>query len=206
MATTTNYSWTTPNDSDPFKDGALAIRTLGSAVDTTLFNTVTGKNVGMSMLATSTFSAQTTISVSNIFTSSWDNYKILINITSASADNTLLLRLRSNTTDNATTSYNRQELTANSTTVTAGQGGSQTAFLAGKYNTAGGSSEVTLYNPLATQYTWSTAIGVSPTSTVTMANSAGFFTATTSFNGFSLVTGGGNITGTVRVYGLRSAL
>jgi len=36
MATTTNYGWTTPNDSDPFKDGALAIRTLGSAIDTTV--------------------------------------------------------------------------------------------------------------------------------------------------------------------------
>jgi hypothetical protein len=36
MATTTNYGWTTPNDSDPFKQGALAIRTLGSAIDTTL--------------------------------------------------------------------------------------------------------------------------------------------------------------------------
>jgi hypothetical protein len=36
MATTTNYGWTTPNNSDPFKDGALAIRTLGSSIDTTL--------------------------------------------------------------------------------------------------------------------------------------------------------------------------
>jgi hypothetical protein len=34
MATTTNFSWTTPNDSDPFKDGALAIRTLGNNIDT----------------------------------------------------------------------------------------------------------------------------------------------------------------------------
>jgi hypothetical protein len=36
MATTTNFGWTTPNDSDPFKDGALAIRTLGSSIDTTV--------------------------------------------------------------------------------------------------------------------------------------------------------------------------
>jgi len=38
MATTTNYGWTTPNDSDAFKLGASAIRTLGSAIDTTLYN------------------------------------------------------------------------------------------------------------------------------------------------------------------------
>jgi hypothetical protein len=35
MATTTNYGWDTPDDTDLVKDGAAAIRTLGSSVDTT---------------------------------------------------------------------------------------------------------------------------------------------------------------------------
>jgi hypothetical protein len=35
MATTTNYGWTTPDDTGLVKDGASAIRTLGSSVDTT---------------------------------------------------------------------------------------------------------------------------------------------------------------------------
>ena len=35
MATTTNYGWTTPDDTALVKDGASAIRTLGSSVDTT---------------------------------------------------------------------------------------------------------------------------------------------------------------------------
>jgi hypothetical protein len=35
MATTTNYSWSTPDDTALVKDGAAAIRTLGSSVDTT---------------------------------------------------------------------------------------------------------------------------------------------------------------------------
>lgn len=38
MPTTTNYGWTTPADTDLVKDGAAAIRTLGSAIDTTVFN------------------------------------------------------------------------------------------------------------------------------------------------------------------------
>jgi hypothetical protein len=38
MATTTNYSWTTPDDTDLVKDGAAAIRTLGSSIDTTTKN------------------------------------------------------------------------------------------------------------------------------------------------------------------------
>jgi len=36
MATTTNYSWTTPDDTDLVKDGAAAIRTLGSSIDTSV--------------------------------------------------------------------------------------------------------------------------------------------------------------------------
>ena len=36
MATTTNFGWTTPDNTGYVKDGALAIRTLGSAIDTSL--------------------------------------------------------------------------------------------------------------------------------------------------------------------------
>ena len=36
MASTTNFGWTTPDDTDYVKDGAAAIRTLGSAIDTSL--------------------------------------------------------------------------------------------------------------------------------------------------------------------------
>lgn len=36
MATTTNFGWTTPDDTDLVKDGASAIRTLGSAIDASL--------------------------------------------------------------------------------------------------------------------------------------------------------------------------
>lgn len=38
MATTTNYGWETPDDTDLVKDGAAAIRTLGSSIDTTTKN------------------------------------------------------------------------------------------------------------------------------------------------------------------------
>lgn len=36
MPTTTNYGWQTPSDTDLVKDGASAIRTLGSSIDSTL--------------------------------------------------------------------------------------------------------------------------------------------------------------------------
>jgi len=36
MATTTNFGWTTPDDTSLVKDGAAAIRTLGQAIDTSM--------------------------------------------------------------------------------------------------------------------------------------------------------------------------
>jgi len=38
MATTTNFGWETPDDTDLVKDGAAAMRTLGSSIDTTTKN------------------------------------------------------------------------------------------------------------------------------------------------------------------------
>jgi len=36
MATSTYYGWDEPNDSDYVKNGALAMRTLGNDIDTTV--------------------------------------------------------------------------------------------------------------------------------------------------------------------------
>ncbi|HEY7821859.1 MAG TPA: hypothetical protein VIG24_03440 [Acidimicrobiia bacterium] len=36
MATTSNFGWTTPDDTDLVRDGAAAIRTLGNAIDATV--------------------------------------------------------------------------------------------------------------------------------------------------------------------------
>lgn len=41
MATTTHYSWTTPDDTALVKDGASAIRSLGSSIDTTVWGGLT---------------------------------------------------------------------------------------------------------------------------------------------------------------------
>lgn len=45
MATTTNYAWTTPDDTNLVKNGASDIRTLGSAIDTSLYTAVHGGQV-----------------------------------------------------------------------------------------------------------------------------------------------------------------
>lgn len=66
MATTTNYSWTTPDDTDLVKDGASAIRTLGSSVDTTVKALSPGTTAGdIDYYTTSTTKARVGIGTAN---------------------------------------------------------------------------------------------------------------------------------------------
>ena len=57
MATTTNYSWTTPDDTALVKDGAAAIRSLGTAIDTTVFTNATAVISGTQTLTNKTLTA-----------------------------------------------------------------------------------------------------------------------------------------------------
>lgn len=52
MATTTNFGWETPDDTDLVKDGAAAMRTLGGAIDTSLVD-LKGGTTGQSLLKNS---------------------------------------------------------------------------------------------------------------------------------------------------------
>ena len=52
MATTTNFGWQTPDDTDLVKDGASAIRTLGSSIDTSLVD-LKGGTTGQILAKTS---------------------------------------------------------------------------------------------------------------------------------------------------------
>lgn len=57
MATTTNYSWTTPDDTGLVKDGASAIRTLGTAIDTTVYTNATAVLSGTQTLTNKTLTS-----------------------------------------------------------------------------------------------------------------------------------------------------
>ena len=63
MATTTNYGWTTPDDTALVKDGAAAIRTLGSSVDTTTKNLNPSTTLGDIEYRSSTANTNTRVGI-----------------------------------------------------------------------------------------------------------------------------------------------
>ena len=63
MATTTNYGWTTPDDTALVKDGAAAIRTLGSSIDTTTKNLNPETTLGDIVYRSSTANVKTRLGI-----------------------------------------------------------------------------------------------------------------------------------------------
>jgi hypothetical protein len=63
MATTTNYGWTTPDDTALVKDGASAIRSLGTSVDTTTKNLNPSTTLGDIEYRSSTANTNTRLAI-----------------------------------------------------------------------------------------------------------------------------------------------
>jgi len=63
MATTTNYGWTTPDDTALVKDGAAAIRSLGTSVDTTTKNLNPSTTLGDIEYRSSTANTNTRLAI-----------------------------------------------------------------------------------------------------------------------------------------------
>jgi hypothetical protein len=100
---TTNNNWPTPVATDLVKDGWEAIKDLGDAIDTTL-GVYAPSTPGLTLINTTSFSAVASQALpANTFTSTYENYKIIVNMTSGS----LTMRLRKAGT-NATTNYTFQ--------------------------------------------------------------------------------------------------
>lgn len=115
MATTTNYGWTTPDDTALVKDGASAIRTLGSAVDSSMAK-LRGGTTGqvlkkasatqmdfewgaasgaLTLVNKTTFSAVSSVTVDSIFSSTYDTYLIDVIFTANTSTTTVNMNLRS---------------------------------------------------------------------------------------------------------------
>jgi hypothetical protein len=209
MATTTNYGWTTPDNTAYVKDGASAIRTLGSSVDTSLFSISGGKNVGMVLLNNTTFSASASVTVDNVFSTTYDNYLVIFDCVAGTAQS-LRFVYRDGTSDVITNySYGSSyvNLSAGPTRLT---GGAQALALFG----AVGSiktlhtqyiNNVALAVPTNSNYQTATVYGTAPHgSEVEMTTGGLINTNSTAYEGFKYYVTTGTMSGTVKTYGIRN--
>jgi hypothetical protein len=86
--TTTNYGWTYPTSTDLVKDGATAIQTATQGVDTTLFTALGGAYPGLRLVKKQTIgTAVSSVQVTNAFSATYDNYRVVISGGLASGNN-----------------------------------------------------------------------------------------------------------------------
>jgi hypothetical protein len=213
MATTTpNYGWAVPTSTDLVKDGATAIETLGDAIDASMNTALGTKKAGMVLLNTTSFSGVASVSLpASTFTTAYTNYRLLVDLTSATADNTINLRLRSAGSDIATGTiysyaYNGHN-SAGGNDPTASTGANQ-LFVAemdtAETNECTGIA-IELFNPMTAS---KRKIGLIQTFYINTGGTAFIsrtggcvFKTTTACDSLSLIPTAGNFTGVIRVFG-----
>jgi hypothetical protein len=198
MGNTANNNWPYPESTDLVKDGATAIENLADAIDTTL-GVFTPSTPGLSLISTTSFSGVSSVSLPNgTFTSTYANYQIVVN-TNLVSNTTLQFRMRLAGTDNTANSYVSQLTFASggSTTVT-----NTTSTVGSLTGNAGANLTPVIFDvfePFVAQRT----LIISKFANLNM--SIGLVSidhnVATAFDSLSLLTGTGNMTGSVSVYG-----
>ena len=155
------------------------------------------------------FSAQNSVALNNVFSSTYQNYKVIINITTTAADADLILRFRSGTSDNADNNsqwaYWLRNNSGNNLSFDAIN--SNYIFLGSMEtytNTRLTNVAVDIYNPfVAAETGGNVQISTVNTSGAPTFGAGGFIKgSSTSWNGFVIGSSNStNITGSLQVYG-----
>lgn len=161
------------------------------------------------LLNTTSFTTQSTVSIDNVFSSTYDNYRIIMNLTTSSTNTSIAWRARVSGADNSSSNYmwNRLLWNSNATPGTSftGSGGLTTW---GYFGDAGQTSSTSLIEMEVNGMFASTrAKSISSTSTddgatgIAQIRYAAGMSVTTSYTSISLIPVSGTITGSVSVYG-----
>jgi hypothetical protein len=205
MGTTTNNGWTYPESTDLVKDGATAIETLATNIDTTL-GVYAPSTSGLELINTTSFSAVTAFSVNNVFSATYDNYRIVLNFTpSTNANRAITFRFRVGGVSESAASYSNMSIgltTGNAASNIANAGVTSITLLANAYYGVSYYGTFDIDNPFVTKLKGVT--GQSRGETVSNGQSlnvVGFLGNTTSYDGFEILNGTANFTGSISTYG-----
>lgn len=166
--------------------------------------TVAGSGVSVDAAGLVTFTAASAVNVNGCFTSAYENYLVQFRVPTRSTGGQVQLRLRLSGTDNTASEYDYQRLVASSTTAastTASAGNIWDSIAGGNRATQRG--QFTFLAPALAVPTFVDA-NVSDsdaTSNFGRVGYSGWHRASTAFDGFSLISSTGTMTGTLKVYG-----
>jgi hypothetical protein len=197
------------NLASPTFTGTPAAPTAASGTNTTQLATtafVQGAG-GLVHINTTSFSAVSSVSLNNVFSSTYTNYKIVIDQLSASTFSSLLWRLRVGGADNTVAVYTILGLVTTENFQGLFRILAQTSFNIGDINTGFNyGMSIELQAPQLAQNTNATVNTTGRNSLVATSVTAGLIHyASTAFDGLTLFPSSGTITGTIRVYGYKNS-
>ena len=207
MATVTpNYSWPVPTSTDLVKDGATAIEALGDAIDATVFGL--GES-GLTLINSTTFSAVASQSVNNVFSATYQNYRIMVQSVNASGA-AFNMRLRVSGADSTASNYSGAyyyRVMGGAGSGTTGSGPTTSWSLNGETAQKSDNVSMDIFRPFETTFTYTNFFNNSEegASTYNMLIGGNIFNAATSFTGFTIFPASSTITGTVRTYGYNNS-
>ena len=152
---------------------------------------------GLTLIKKVTFSAVTSFSEDNVFTSDYDNYLILISGVSSSASDTQL-RLRVGGVDASGSNYLYQGLNVTGATV-GGFNGTTTQFTLGSDGTTRFDHRAEIFGPAIADNTGWLSFGHRDNARISFRGS--YHNLSTAYDGFTVLDNLGNITGTLWLYG-----
>lgn len=179
--------------------GGLAISTSGN---------VTGG--GLDLITSQSFTAVSSVSMNNCFTSTYEHYKVTFTIVAGTLDANFDFRFRASGADNSTSDYffsaDGKDATATPRT-SSGNGSTSGRVAINVANTRNVSGSFDVHSPLSSGYKslqGQSSYEFSSVGTHVLTN---FFVGNrtaTAYDGFSLYPTAGTFTGTLRVYGYRN--
>lgn len=163
---------------------------------------VAGSGVSVSASGKVTFSGSATINVNGVFSSTYDNYLVVIRHQCSTGNPYLRGRLRASGTD-ATTNYVLQYLSADGSTVAGSRSTTPGYGPFGVSSTTQRSGDhVYIYGPNLAQATAWRNNNVSGENSAQIYDIACTHSTASAYDGFTIYTDSGNFTGALCVYGL----
>jgi hypothetical protein len=159
--------------------------------------------LGWQHISTTSVTTASSTSFNNVFNSTYDNYKVVVNATTTNNPQNITLRLRVGGVDNTSLEYRLGTMFIGAGTNQAFSGNNNTSttewILGTSQGATGMTAEIAVNRPFLSELTSVRALSVGAFLMV----AGGQTTVTTSYTGFTLRVDSGTFSGTVSIYGIR---
>jgi hypothetical protein len=183
---------------------------LGLSLITPTSITATGGSGTISTTGAVSFTSASAISLNGVFSSNYENYKVLLRVTSISADQAIYIKMRASGTDNSVGYYySGYGVSGTNTVYTNGASNQTTGHFIGNTDGLTNSSyygwDMHFFDPFAAKPTPLIAhyIGTTTAGFIYGMTTTAWHDVSTSYDSINIIANTGNFTGSISVYGYR---